>query len=603
MLGLAGFETTLSRDGQAGLAAFQARRPDVVVLEHLLPGVSGGRMVDAIRELDEEVPIIVMAPSGRSQVRMLQAGEDFIQGYLVKPFRVPDLLAAVEGALSGREPGPSPGADAELLAAGVLRSGTLAELFVKLLRRSAVGVLRLSKDGARRDVYWLNGLPVFAESNLLSETFGRYLLTRGSITESQYHAVRRYMQSHGVRQGEALVALEILNNQEVYGLLRGQVRERVARCFTWDGAEYAFFEDKGFLDDKLMFPMNPLALLVEGVLRRRTPQELQRQFDQIRHEPIGPTAMAMEFKTFLDRLQREPPLTELLANCRTVDDLAAAMHLVEPRVAALIEALRVAGVLVLGEDSLAAAATLPSVPAGEFVLEAAEQLDPDHTMAHDPESERVLSRYLATRGGDHFTVLGLARDADDRKIETAYLEVSRSFHPDRFADHPDPEIRMRAKEVFIKAGQAFGVLSEPRTREAYRRTLEAQASWAGVRYSADDELMRGEALVSQGDLAGARLCFARAHAESPGEPLFAAWLGYATFLAARDDDEREEGLSLLQDAVRQDACLAVGHELLSRLYEVQGKNSAAELSAARAGHLRAEVSGIGLRPEQTVEGS
>lgn len=597
----AGFEVTLSRDGQAGLQAFAACRPDLVLVEHLMPGVEGGRLVDRIRRTDEEVPIVVMATTGRSQTRLLQQGDAFIQGFLVKPFRVPELLAAVEAALGGRDTGPAPDAAAPLTLSGVLGPDTLATVLVTLLRRGAVGVLRLQKDGARRDIYVLNGLPVFAESNLLSETFGRYLRTRGTIDELQYRAVRRYMESHGVRQGEALVALEILNNQEVYGLLRGQVRERVARCFTWDAAEYAFFEDARFLDDKLMFPMNPLALLVEGVLRRRTPQELQARLEAQRDLVVTATPLAAELASFLDRLQRDPPLTSLLEAGLTAGELARAMHLVEPRVAALLEALHAAGVVVVGDEALPETQTLPGGPAGDFLLESAEQLDPEQTSAVDPIAEQVLARYLATRGGDHFTVLGLTRDADEQAIEAAYLETSRFFHPDRFTEHADLDVRMRAKEVFIKAGQAFGVLSDPQQREIYRRRLAEQASVSGVRFAAEDEMSRGEGLLANGDVRGARLCFARAHAESPGEPLFSAWLGYATFLAARDDDERDEGEELLKEAVARDPCLEIAHDLLARLYTHSGRVQAAAVLVDRATHLRAEASGTGLTAERTIE--
>jgi DnaJ-domain-containing protein 1 len=333
---------------------------------------------------------------------------------------------------------------------------------------------------------------------------------------------------------------------------------------------------------------------------------LQAWFDAHRTEEVHPTEVARELASFLDRLQREPPLTTLLADSPTVGALAAGMHLVEPRVAALIEALRAAEAVVLADDPLPASATLPAGAAAEFVLESAEQLDPERTFvveAPDPVAEQVLSRYLAARGGDHYTVLGLTRDADEQAIEAAYLEMSRTYHPDRFSDHPDPDVRMRAKEVFIKAGQAFGVLSDPRQRETYRRRLDEQASVSGQRFAAEDELVRGEARLSAGDVAGARLCFARAHAEAPGEPLFAAWLGYATFLAARDDDEREEGETLLSEAIARDPCLEIGHELLARLLEASGRSQAAVPLARRAAHLRAEVSGIGLGAERTLEGT
>lgn len=203
-----GFEPRLACDGKHGLDLFAAERPDLVLVEHLVPGMEGGRAVDKLRAVDDEVPIVVMATSPRAQTRLLQLGAGVIQGFLLKPFRVPDLLLALEQALGTRSAAAEGGSVARQ---GMLGKGGLAPLLFDLVRQGAAGVLRMNKDGVQRALYLLNGLPVFAESNLLSETFGRYLLARGTIHQAQYRAVQKHMSEHGVRQGEALVALGILD--------------------------------------------------------------------------------------------------------------------------------------------------------------------------------------------------------------------------------------------------------------------------------------------------------------------------------------------------------------------------------------------------------
>jgi two-component system KDP operon response regulator KdpE len=84
-------------DGAGALAAFAAFRPDVVLLDLMLPDMSG---VDVCRELRRayQTPIIVLSVVGEEQTKVaaLDAGAD---DYLTKPFGMGELLARVRVAL------------------------------------------------------------------------------------------------------------------------------------------------------------------------------------------------------------------------------------------------------------------------------------------------------------------------------------------------------------------------------------------------------------------------------------------------------------------------------------------------------------------------
>ncbi len=92
-----GYDVREAEDGAGALAAFQAFKPDVVLLDLVLPDMSG---VDICRELRRrhQTPIIVLSVLGDepTKVQALDQGAD---DYLTKPFATGELLARVRVAL------------------------------------------------------------------------------------------------------------------------------------------------------------------------------------------------------------------------------------------------------------------------------------------------------------------------------------------------------------------------------------------------------------------------------------------------------------------------------------------------------------------------
>ena len=111
-LGSRGFVVTSAEDGPTGLDLAQKLEVDVVLLDLMLPGLSGLEVLEGIRLAKPRLPVVALTAldDTRSKVAGLDAGAD---DYITKPFSLEELTARVRARLRARE-------DAGALKAGPL---------------------------------------------------------------------------------------------------------------------------------------------------------------------------------------------------------------------------------------------------------------------------------------------------------------------------------------------------------------------------------------------------------------------------------------------------------------------------------------------------
>ena len=95
-LGAEGFEVLSAADGRRGVEAFREGRPDVVLLDLMLPGLPGLDVLRAIRR-ESDVPVIVVSAKDAEAdvVAALELGAD---DYVTKPYSVRELVARIRAA-------------------------------------------------------------------------------------------------------------------------------------------------------------------------------------------------------------------------------------------------------------------------------------------------------------------------------------------------------------------------------------------------------------------------------------------------------------------------------------------------------------------------
>jgi DNA-binding response OmpR family regulator len=102
-LEIEGYEVHVAGDGRAALAMAEQQSFELIVLDLMIPGVDGFRVLRFLRDRGDRTPVLILTARGQEEdkVRGLRLGAD---DYVTKPFGVLELLARIEALLRRTRP-------------------------------------------------------------------------------------------------------------------------------------------------------------------------------------------------------------------------------------------------------------------------------------------------------------------------------------------------------------------------------------------------------------------------------------------------------------------------------------------------------------------
>ncbi len=106
-----GYQVDLAQDGRVALDKIVTHRPDLVLLDLVMPGIDGWAVLACLRDLPDPPPVVVMTACGDAG-SFARAARDGVAGYVFKPFRVWDFVATCQRILLVRDQSaPSEGSE------------------------------------------------------------------------------------------------------------------------------------------------------------------------------------------------------------------------------------------------------------------------------------------------------------------------------------------------------------------------------------------------------------------------------------------------------------------------------------------------------------
>lgn len=464
---------------------------------------------------------------------------------------------------------------------GRLEETPFPRLLLDLYRGRFSGTLMLTRDRVGKRFLLHEGVPVYAESNLASESLGVQLMDAGKLSRADYQRVGAYVERERCKEGRALLDLELLDARGLFVALKDQVRIRLLECFAWPRGE--FHVDPGSQPSPEARPLRAdlLPLLQEGLAAHWSTERILQQLEPDMDRYARP---GRRFEDLARRLLRDESVDALLAGLdgeRTLWRVVQAAR--TPLALAACWVLHAAGGLAFTQAPASAGgpSEVELVVAGSAPVrsEAAAAKNPARRPL-DPHALETLGAEIAERFErlgdlDHYALLGVARSADAASIKAAYHRAAKAYHPDALARAGlDGETRARASRVFAEIGKAHAVLADSARRRAYDESLTRQGDEvdADRLANAETNYRKGEILVRQGNFRGA-VDYLRAAVDLwPEEAAYQSALGWALF--KKTPSEPGAAREHLEQALRLDARDAVSLSRLAAVLRALGEDVA-----------------------------
>lgn len=338
---------------------------------------------------------------------------------------------------------------------GQLGEKLVADLIREISANNSSGLLRLSRGKTIKAIFFESGAPVFAISNLTTEQLDTRLIKAGLAT---YEQIEQAKQKGGktTRPGRALVDMGVLTEEALREVVRDQVKGIILSLFEWNQGDYLFDERIRATHD-VTLDVSTADIILEGTRQIASHQTLA----QVIAPNDSVVVRARSNGIRLDSGKLMPMESYVLSRIESptaVSEVGALSGITEEDAHRAVCALVAAGLLKIVEEG----------------KEVEVEPEPDETA--DRVREEVIRKLHFYGSADYYEVLGVARQASAGDIKTAYYQLAKKFHPDRYRQAEYNDLRGKLEALFALITQAYETLSQPAQRAVYDKRIRESGS-------------------------------------------------------------------------------------------------------------------------------
>jgi len=390
----------------------------------------------------------------------------------------------------------------------------------------------------------------------------------------------------GRLQGEILVAMEILSEQEITDALLGQADEKLLEVFGWTTGSYKFEMGQQLQrSNSLGVVASPANLILRGVCKRypldRVEAFLRSHADCFLAPGESPFYQFQEID--LDS-EHEELLSGLDGRTRLSHFQGA-----EERLKRTLYALITVGLLELRSGESAAERSAPRrAPPSSAPSAPAQPAEPVPSVEEEERRARLTLVAERIRSQTYFEILGIDAAATLDETRAAYERLAAKMHPDQY-NQSSRAVQQMAERVFDHITEAYQTLSDQRRRSEYilnvrRDERDAEYQLESQRaLEAEKEFQRGEGLLASRSYEKALESFGKALELYSAEGDYHAHYGWALHLCHPGDPAMvQEAMEHVRRGIKLAGHREKSYLFMGRLYKAIGRSKTAEKMFARA---------------------
>ena len=291
------------------------------------------------------------------------------------------------------------------LDAGDLSEIAYPDLLNALSRSGSTLMLEMVRDPVEKKISIVKGIPVSCRSNLAHETFSRFMLGSGRITELDFQTALSASFAREQPFGEILLERGLFTPEEIFNGLKQNLARKLLDCFTWESGSYRLrYNELSVLDTNIQ--VNVPQLVLTGIFKLAPIAQVNLKIQAFLG---GKLAKNPRPRQAVLNLQLNPAAKEVLGALEsgplTVDDLARASSLSESVLGRVVYALTLLELMV-PENYQATVGDLEKAHPEEATPRPLGSSLPTEDELLSLKS-KVLLEYLTYRRKDAFELLGV----------------------------------------------------------------------------------------------------------------------------------------------------------------------------------------------------
>jgi len=375
---------------------------------------------------------------------------------------------------------------------GILSEGALPALLRAVYVGRKTGILHFRRGADVRSVRFRQGHILSAQSTVANEHLGEVLVRNELLTQADLDRAGARKRATGKKLGETLQEMGLIDPEHLEDALALHVREVLLAVFSWNDGDYELEEPAG-----ASFDGEPTLKLSTGEMILETVRLLQSS--QVVRAALGNTDRVLDQSN--DPLLRFQKVTLSPTDgyvLSRVDGMLKAREILEmiplpqEEVEKSLYGLLCTGIIEFTAVSARRPASSPHAPAGassragapapaaagsdERAKQDAKKKEEEARQQEiDARRKQILDMFEGLATKNHFEVLGIPRASSEAQVKEAYFQLARKYHPDTHHDPAMDDLGEKLEAVFIRLGQAYEVLRNPRTRASYESDLAARA--------------------------------------------------------------------------------------------------------------------------------
>jgi serine/threonine protein kinase len=150
--------------------------------------------------------------------------------------------------------------------AGEFANTSPLRVLFRLMTARSTGLLLVAVGGIKKEIYVRDGQPEYVSSNVASELFGNYLVTKGVLSDGELAMALAMMPHYGGKLGDTLVGLGLLKPLEVFRHLTRQVRTKIIDVCTWNKGGFAWYAGRENPREAFPLDFNAFEILGAGAM-------------------------------------------------------------------------------------------------------------------------------------------------------------------------------------------------------------------------------------------------------------------------------------------------------------------------------------------------